>query len=91
MYDELLSRIQNHFARAVSQTKALFTTDVEGLWELYIDNLPEEDRQHHTCNTCKSFINRYGGDAEGVTALTVLRVTTTLGTQDYMIERLSWD
>jgi hypothetical protein len=31
------------------------------LFKLYLDNIPEEVRQHYNCHTCKSFIRRYGG------------------------------
>lgn len=39
----------------------LFTTDAEHLFEIYINNLPVEAQQHYTCNTCRHFIERYGG------------------------------
>lgn len=39
----------------------LFKTDAEGLFDLYLANLPEDKRQHYNCHACKHFIERYGG------------------------------
>jgi hypothetical protein len=38
----------------------LFTTNADGLYAAYLDNLPS-DRQHYTCHSCRRFIERYGG------------------------------
>lgn len=45
-----------------SKSLQLFVTDVSGdeLYELYLRCLPANQRQHHTCNCCKSFFRRYG-------------------------------
>jgi hypothetical protein len=39
----------------------LFTTDVTGLYESYLENLPAERRQHYNCRNCQRFIEKYGG------------------------------
>lgn len=39
----------------------LYRTNASGLWEAYLSGFPETARQHHNCNACRSFINRYGG------------------------------
>lgn len=39
----------------------LFATDAKGLFELYLQFLPPEDRQHHNCTACKRFLETYGG------------------------------
>lgn len=42
----------------------LFTTDADpdDLWWAYLGAFPEGDvRQHHTCHSCRHFIQRYGG------------------------------
>lgn len=53
------------------QERVLFTTDAEGLFDVFLDNLPDEHRQHYTCHACRKFIERYGGlvviDEEGKT------------------------
>lgn len=44
-----------------NRTTPLFTTSAEGLYDLYLANIPEgEARQHYTCNTCRHFIERFG-------------------------------
>jgi hypothetical protein len=39
----------------------LFTTDAEGLWDAYLASFPDDERQFHNCNSCRHFIERYGG------------------------------
>ncbi len=39
----------------------LFTTDVIGLFDTFLDYLPSEYRQHYTCNSCRQFVDRFGG------------------------------
>lgn len=39
----------------------LFTTDVDGLFDIYLAGIPEEYRQHYNCHDCKMFLERYGG------------------------------
>lgn len=56
-----------HFSDAIKTRFAeysnlpLFMTDAEGLFEAYLDGLPEHARQHYNCNCCRNFINRFGG------------------------------
>lgn len=56
----------------------LFTTDVGDLAEVFLAGLPEDRRQHYTCNACRSFLNRYAGlvtiDANGVASPALLGV-----------------
>lgn len=33
----------------------------EKLWEIYLHGLPEAERQYHTCNACRAFVEHYGG------------------------------
>lgn len=66
-----LPRADDHFPawaetirkRAASLFAAgrIFTTAVEGLFEIYLSALPEELRQAHNCHCCKAFLARYGG------------------------------
>lgn len=60
-YPQFESSLQAFFDRAISSSKKLFTTDVTGLWELYLGNLPVEAKQHYTCHACRHFIERFGG------------------------------
>lgn len=38
----------------------LFITDAENLWNIFLENLPEEARQHYTCSACRNFVDRFG-------------------------------
>lgn len=39
-----------------------FTTDVKGLWEIYLNSFTDStERQIHNCNICRYFFERYGG------------------------------
>lgn len=40
---------------------ALFTVDTDGLYDVYLNSLPADQRQHHTCNACRSFFKNYAG------------------------------
>ena len=60
-YTSFLSRIQARFAANVDNGAApLFTTDAENMWQAYLDALPEDQRQHHTCHCCRAFVERFG-------------------------------
>src|SRR3990167_4949710 len=39
----------------------LFATDATGLYEAYLEAIPEDRRQHYRCNCCKRFIEQFGG------------------------------
>ena len=62
-YDLLLVSIRQKFARAVEDNKRpIFRTDAgRGLYDILISALPEEARQHYTCNACRYFVDHYGG------------------------------
>jgi len=60
-YEDFLESIKNHFNSMVNKSTPLFTTDITDLFEVFLNNLPSEVRQHYTCRTCKHFINQYGG------------------------------
>lgn len=58
-YDNMLTGIVERF-RALGNVP-LFTTDAEGLWELYLDGFPASERQFHNCSACRHFIRKFGG------------------------------
>lgn len=61
-YEDLLAGIRKEFERNVKDGDTpLFTTDAFGLYDLFLQNLPEEARQHYNCNACRHFVNRFGG------------------------------
>lgn len=45
----------------IDKQAPLFTTDVADLFTIFLNNLPAEHRQHYTCNSCRRFVERYGG------------------------------
>lgn len=59
-YEDFLSVLLNNFSQISTNATALFTVNVEGLWELFLNNLPEEARQHYTCRACNNFVNHFG-------------------------------
>lgn len=59
-YTDFLNALSHNFTHVAVNAPALFTVNVNGLWELFLDNLPDDARQHYTCNTCRSFVNHYG-------------------------------
>lgn len=58
-YPEFLEDIHDHFI--TSGGVPLFTTNVSGLFETFLEHLPANARQHYTCHACQHFIDRYGG------------------------------
>lgn len=39
----------------------LFTTNVGNLFDIFLLNLQQDERQYYNCNACRHFINKYGG------------------------------
>lgn len=61
-YENFLAGIRREFEKNVHDGgEPLFTTDADGLYELFLLNLPEEARQHYNCNACRHFLDRFGG------------------------------
>lgn len=61
-YEKFLYSVVKSFEKSTQGDKApLFTTDAEDLFELFLENLPQDARQHYTCRTCRKFVDTYGG------------------------------
>lgn len=62
MFDTIKKKVEERFAALVSNG-VLFTTnpDRDKIWEVYLNAIPQQFRQEHTCNCCKSFLRQYGG------------------------------
>ncbi|WCN36557.1 YfaP family protein [Aneurinibacillus uraniidurans] len=58
-YPQFSEAIIRHFS--TFDNVPLFTTDAEELFEVFLENLPHEARQHYTCSCCRHFVNRFGG------------------------------
>lgn len=61
-YHKFENAIKDRFNRLVLKDIPLFKTNVskEDLWDAYLENIPEEARQHYNCNECKHFITKFG-------------------------------
>lgn len=60
-YEGLAIGIKENFKLITNSEKHLFTTDAEGLFDAFLENLPEEARQHYNCKTCRKFVDKFGG------------------------------
>ncbi|PSB56436.1 hypothetical protein [Chamaesiphon polymorphus] len=74
-YSNLLRQSIREQFRTVTENRQgkvnLFTTATTDLFSIFLSALPPDFRQHHTCNSCRQFVERYGGivtiDSEGKT------------------------
>lgn len=60
MYDDLLEGIQQSFNEAVKSNEPLFVVNVVQLYDVFLNGLPSDARQHYNCRTCRNFVNDYG-------------------------------
>lgn len=62
-YEELLAGIRKEFEKHTAGDDAgpLFKTDAYGLYDVFLEQIPAEARQHYNCNACRHFVNRFGG------------------------------
>lgn len=61
-YESLLAGIRHSFEEHINGgNEPLFTTNAVGLYDLILNALPAEARQHYNCNTCRNFVDRFGG------------------------------
>ncbi len=62
-FEQAIHNIQRRFLLNVSNGVPLFTTDLDPdrIWEAYLSGFATSaERQHHTCNECRRFIQKYG-------------------------------
>jgi hypothetical protein len=57
-YEQFLLGIQESFQNSFIP---FFTVDTDELWSIYLKHIPTEVRQSYDCNTCRHFIERFGG------------------------------
>lgn len=60
-YNAYMVRFQNSFSKRVIDARNVFTTDASGLFAIYLNRIPTQDRQYCTCHTCRRFMETYGG------------------------------
>lgn len=58
-YHEYIQRMNTNF-RIVTKGQPLFRPLIKDLFDTFLDNVPQEDRQYHNCSCCRNFINRFG-------------------------------
>jgi len=58
-YDKLVVAMQQQFSQY--SDRQIFSVSTSALYNVYINSIPVASRQYFTCNTCKDFIDRYGG------------------------------
>lgn len=64
-YGQFLERMRIHFASCIedSRNAQLFTTDASKrnvFDNLFLANLPADQRQHHNCSACRKFVEKFG-------------------------------
>ena len=86
-YDAFIQSINDRFN---SFTGPVFETNATGLYEAYLAGFEGADRQYHTCNCCRAFIERFGGlamiDDNGAV---VSAIWGTIDTPDVYLEPLA--
>lgn len=60
-YHEFLRNVEREFKDTVEGHADLFTTNVEGLFDLFLSKLPKHLRQEYTCCCCRKFVETFGG------------------------------
>lgn len=60
-FEQLKEQVQSNFK--AMQDKSLFYVDIDRteIFEKYLSYFPEEEKQEHNCNACKSFLRQFGG------------------------------
>lgn len=69
-YPGLEQAIRFSWDAALMSKDPIFFTNCNNLYDIFLNNLPVEARNHYNCNACRNFINRYGNlvrvDEDGV-------------------------
>lgn len=60
-YSSYIQRMSARVYKIIESGQPLFKTSTQDLFAVYLDTLPQEDRQYHNCSCCRHFINRFGG------------------------------
>ncbi len=70
----LRQSVQDCFSQITGRQQGqvqLFTTKATNLFQIFLDALPAHFRRHHSCNSCRKFVEQYGSlvtiDAQGMT------------------------
>lgn len=94
-YGKVLATFQNNFTKFTLNVDNLFIAEVtkERLWETYVNSFPEEDglRQSFVCNSCRQFIENYGGlvKIENNKTVSIWRFTTGTPLYQHTVDNLA--
>lgn len=60
-YPQFLAAVRRRAETYFGVKVPLFETDAAGLFDLFLANLPADQRQHYNCRACRRFVERFGG------------------------------
>lgn len=60
MFTDLKNKVSTQFIKLQQHNLYEVAIDKNKLFEIYLKALPEEEKQPHNCNCCRSFLNNYG-------------------------------
>jgi hypothetical protein len=60
MFSSLKKNVQDQLAKLSKHQLFKVDLDRDILFDTYLEAIPLEERQHYTCNCCKSFLRNYG-------------------------------
>lgn len=60
-FEDFLANLRAHYNETITGGRHVFTTTASGLYDLLLDSLPAERRQHYSCMACRRFVEKYGG------------------------------
>ena len=58
---EIKKALEKHFKQMSDSNLFRVELDRDKVFQVYLEAFPEETRQHHNCNCCKSFLRQFGG------------------------------
>lgn len=61
MFEDIRKQVKANFAEMAKTDLFVIYPEKDKIWDAYLSGFPEETRQTHNCNNCKSFLRRYGG------------------------------
>lgn len=61
MFNQLKVAVQANFNTMATGDLFYVAIDREKIWNTYLDAFPDDERQSHNCNCCKSFLRQWSG------------------------------
>lgn len=60
-WEEFRHALATNFEQRIQGARKLFTVNTDRLWDAFLNNIPEDQRQVYDCRTCRHFVERFGG------------------------------